>query len=138
MNKYNQKKTINDPKSPNHTEKQNMRRFLSLFILLFHITLFAGEIEWRYSQIPFQLGPVNPSQDLRMMMRSYIVNRTCNYLDVGAFQRMQAFEKNDWQSWQNHIKNTIKDQMGEMPFGENGAPLNVRLVSRHKLKTLHN
>ncbi len=111
-----------------------MRRFLSLFILLFHITLFAGEIEWRYSQIPFQLGPVNPSQDLRMMMRSYIVNRTCNYLDVGAFQRMQAFEKNDWQSWQNHIKNTIKDQMGEMPFGENGAPLNVRLVSRHKLK----
>ncbi len=100
----------------------------SLFVLF--SSLHGGEPQQRFSRIPFTLGPITPSLDLRNMVRRQIVRRSCALIEQGAARRVQAFAQGEWKSWRDEIRQAVMQQMGEMPFGETGAPLNVRHVSR--------
>ncbi|NLP11490.1 alpha/beta fold hydrolase [bacterium] len=71
--------------------------------------------------------------DLRNMTRSVIVRSACEGLAAGAARREQAFALGRWREWRDHIRRCVVQEMGDMPFAENGGPLNVRLVSHHHL-----
>jgi len=82
---------------------------------------------------PFTLGPVPPTVDLRSMTRSFIVRSACEGLAAGAARREQAFALGRWREWREAIRRSVIQEMGDMPFAENGRPLNVRLVTHRKL-----
>jgi len=87
-----------------------------------------------YAPQRFELGPVPPTVDLRNMVRAHIVRRCCELLDRAAATRSQAIGSGRWQPWRDAVRRAVLDGLGEMPFGPDGPPLNVRAVSRHERK----
>lgn len=81
----------------------------------------------------FEIGPVPPTVDLRSMVRSCIVRSACEGLAAGAARREGAFADGRWREWREDIRRCVLQEMGDMPFAENGGPLNARLVARRKL-----
>ena len=105
-----------------------------IIILISIVLLNCQQNEhWRYSQEQFEQGPVKATSDLRNMLRTYIVNKSCELLEQGAERRIEAFQTGEWQTWRDSVRVKMLRQMGEMPFGENGIPLNSRFVSRLEL-----
>ena len=92
----------------------------------------AQDIPQRSSTDPFQLGPVPATVDLRNMVREHIVRRSCELLEAGASRRMESFRSGRWTAWRDNVRRAVLRQMGPMPFGADGPPLNIRLVSRHE------
>lgn len=88
----------------------------------------------RYADLPFQLGPVPPKVDLRNMVRTHIVRRCCEQIDAGAARRVKAFESGTWRAWRDEVRRAVREGLGEIRFGKDGPPLNVRPVSRHERK----
>jgi dienelactone hydrolase len=84
---------------------------------------------WRYSKEQFKLGPVVPKTDLRNMLRSYIVKRSCAELEASAEKRINAFRTGQWEAWRDTVRKRVAAQMGELPVGKNGCGLNIRSVS---------
>ncbi|MBN1350787.1 hypothetical protein JXJ21_15320 [candidate division KSB1 bacterium] len=78
-------------------------------------------------------GPIQSTVDLRTMIRGHIIEGTCALLEQGKTRRCQAFESGDWRSWRDHLRKKVTEPMGEMLFGEDGPPLNVRLISKQVL-----
>ena len=87
-----------------------------------------------YAAKPFELGPVPPTVDLRNMVRAHIVRRSCKLLDDAAARRNQAIASGQWKAWRDATRRAVRDGLGEMKFGPDGPPLNVRRVSRHQRK----
>ena len=80
----------------------------------------------------FNLGPVPPRTDLRNMLREHIVRRSCGLLEAGAASRRRAFRSKEWMAWRDGLREAVLRQMAPMPFGGEGPPLNIRLVSTHQ------
>ncbi|MFH1739059.1 MAG: alpha/beta fold hydrolase [bacterium] len=99
---------------------------------LFALILDADSASQHYSQEPFELGPVAATLDLRNMVRAHIVRRSCELLGAGAERRLQAFESGNWLDWRDEIRRKVLSGLGDMPFGADGLPLNIRFVSRHE------
>ncbi len=101
------------------------------YLVIFSVTgmSLSFSSDHQYSRIPFTLGPVSSGMDLRNMVRRQIVRQSCALIEQGAIKRLQAFKQGDWQSWRRDVRLAVLSQMGEMPFGEMGAPLNIRQVS---------
>ncbi|MEE4312606.1 MAG: alpha/beta fold hydrolase [candidate division KSB1 bacterium] len=86
-----------------------------------------------YSKEKFELGPVAPKEDLRNMLRKHIVRRSCELLEQGADRRLSAFRSGLWEAWRDTVRINVMRQLGEMPYGEAGCPLNIRKVSDFEL-----
>ena len=99
-------------------------------MLAFMVTLCGAAEPPNYSVDDFNLGPVPPKHDLRTMLRKHIVRRSCEMLNAAAEKRENAFRKDNWQSWRDEIRRKALAPLGEMKFGPNGPPLNIRAVSR--------
>ena len=69
---------------------------------------------WNYTSEPFELGPVRPESDLRMMLRRYIVRRSCELLEAGAKRRFEVFRSGHWREWRDQARREVLDQMVEM------------------------
>lgn len=110
-----------------------MHRFKTISILFILLFFCSEKNHWQYSREPFELGPVKPSVDLRNMPRQHIVRHSCELLETGAERRIQAFKNGSWQAWRDTVRERVVAQMGAMPFGEKGAPLNIRFVSKFEL-----
>ncbi len=82
----------------------------------------------------FALGPVPPAQDLRTMVRRRLIRESCDLLAQAAARRQAAFDSGAWQAWRDGIRQSVRAGLGEMKFGTDGPPLNIRAVSRHELK----
>ncbi len=82
----------------------------------------------------FALGPVAPEQDLRTVVRRHLVRKSCALLEQAAAKRQAAFESGAWQAWRDGIRQRVRAALGEMRFGADAPPLNVRPVSRHEFK----
>jgi len=67
------------------------------------------------------------------MTRVCIVRSACEGLAAGGARREQAFADGRWREWRDGIRRCVIQEMGDMPFAENGGPLNVRLVTHRKL-----
>ncbi len=87
-----------------------------------------------YARKPFELGPVPPTVDLRNMVRAHIVRRCCKLLDDAAARRNKAIASGQWKAWRDATRRAVRDGLGEMKFGPDSPPLNVRRVSRHQRK----
>ena len=97
------------------------------------VTAQAGEgTSWAAEAGRFELGPVPSALDLRNMLTRHIVRRSCELLDAVAARRKAAFENGDWQAWRDGVRKAVRDALGPLPFGKEGGPLNVRVVSRHE------
>jgi len=88
----------------------------------------------RYADEPFTLGPVPPTVDLRNMVRRHVVRRSCELLDAAAARRNAAFASGKWRPWRDSLRQAVRNALGEIRFGADGPPLNVRFVSRHERK----
>jgi len=103
--------------------------FIIILIPLFFCICQKNE-PWRYSREPFKLGPVASKTDLRNMLRSYIVKRSCLELERSAENRIRAFQSGQWEAWRDTVRKRVAAQMGELPVGEHGCDLNVRSISQ--------
>ncbi len=79
------------------------------------------------------MGPIRPSVDLRTMVREKLVQRSLALLEQGAEDRINAFRTGNWQSWRDSVRASVLEQLGDLPFGDRGAPLNIRNVSGFEL-----
>ncbi len=82
----------------------------------------------------FVIGPVPSAQDLRTMVRRHLVRESCALLEQAAAKRQAAFDSGAWQAWRDGIRQSVRAALGEMKYGADAPPLNVRAVSRHDLK----
>ncbi len=99
------------------------------------VQLFAIVNVWAVdpqAQVMFTLGPVPATVDLRNMVRSTLVQRSCALLEKSEQERLCAFQKHDWQVWRDRIRNSVKMQIGDAFLGARGSALNVRPVSRYE------
>ncbi len=94
----------------------------------------AGDPSVAEGDLHFRLGPVEPTVDLRNMVREHIVRRCRALFEAGAERRRRAFASGSWKAWRDGARRAALQQMGPMPFGKQGGPLNVRKVSRHRRK----
>lgn len=92
----------------------------------------AGAGTWTNAAEEFSLGPVPAQIDLRTMLCEHIVRRSCEALDRAAERRTNAVNKGAWQTWRDDIRTRVREDLGEIRFGPDGPPLNVRPVSRHE------
>jgi len=100
--------------------------------LFWSLTAFGQDLTQSPSFPGFDLGPVPGSMDLRNMVRTYLVRQACDLLESGRQRRLRAFANNRWQEWQEQVRQVIREEMGDMPFGVRGGPLNLRKISRHE------
>lgn len=99
---------------------------MGILLLLMLCGVLAGDAPY------FTMGPVPGRMDLRNMMTSHVVQRSCAALDELAVKRREAAESGEWGTWRQDIRRAVSASLGEMPFGEHGGPLNIRPVSRHE------
>jgi len=90
----------------------------------------AGADTWSEQARHFKLGPVSSQLDLRNMLSEYIVRRSCEALDATAKRRRERIAAGEWLAWRNEARDAVEEDLGELPFGDRGGPLNVRHVSR--------
>ena len=101
--------------------------------LLFVFIFCSNEPHWRYTRETFDLGPIKSSVDLRNMVRKDIVRRSLELLEKGAERRIEAFNNGNWQAWRDTVRKRVLEQLGDLPFGDRGARLNIRFVSGFEL-----
>jgi dienelactone hydrolase len=108
-----------------------VKKFSFLILIIpFMVCICQKNESWRYSKEQFKLGPVIPKTDLRNMLRSYIVKRSCAELEASAEKRINAFRAGQWEAWRDTVRRRVAAQMGELPVGEQGCDLNIRSVSQ--------
>ncbi|MBX7255898.1 MAG: dienelactone hydrolase family protein [Candidatus Hydrogenedentes bacterium] len=88
--------------------------------------------KWTEAAKSFGLGPIPATVDLRNMQTRCIVERSCVALDATAARRHEGIAAGQWQAWRDAVRKAVAEGLGDMPFGERGCPLNVRVVSRHE------
>ncbi|MBN1542902.1 hypothetical protein JW992_12215 [candidate division KSB1 bacterium] len=105
--------------------------FLTLMQVSVSIAQISPESARTYSELSFTVGPVVPKVDLRSMVREKIFRESCRELDLSFARRQQAFIDHAWHEWQAGVRQALHDRYGEMRWGADAPPLNVRPVSTH-------
>ena len=111
------------------------RSLISTALLAAAVMIMTDDVSGQsagYAAQRFELGPVPPTVDLRNMVRAHIVRRCCEGIDAGAARRDKAIAAGAWKAWRDEARRTVRKGLGEMMFGPDGPPLNVRAVSRHE------
>ncbi len=108
--------------------------WMTVFMTAVFGCIGSGAQEQACTVDQFSLGPVPAAQDLRTMVRCHLVRQSCALLEQAAAKRKAAFDAGAWQAWRDGVRQRVRAALGEMRFGADGPPLNVRAVSRHALK----
>ena len=77
-------------------------------------------------------GPVRAEFDLRTMLTDYVVRKSCDALKSTATRRRDAFRSGEWEAWRDNVRGAVRQGLGPMPFGADGGPFNVRVVSKQE------
>ena len=96
------------------------------------LVVCTGVTAGEYSIDDFRMGPVQPKLDLRTMVRRDIIRRSCDRLNNAAQTRQKAFDAGVWSAWRDDIRRKVLAALGEMKFGPDGPPLNIRPISRQE------
>jgi dienelactone hydrolase len=72
---------------------------------------------------------VHADVDLRTMLTDYVVDKSCSALDATAARSSEFLRTGAWENWRDTVRESVRQALGPMPFGADGAPLNVRVVS---------
>jgi dienelactone hydrolase len=91
------------------------------------LALLAGDA--RLEPEFHSFGPVQADIDLRTMLTDYVVDKSCATLDATATRRSESLRTGAWENWRDTVRESVRQALGPMPFGADGAPLNVRVVS---------
>jgi len=73
--------------------------------------------------------PVAPSVDLRDMLRQHIIRRSLACMAEAASRRQKTLETGQIYPYIQHIREAVRGFYGQLPVGENGAPLEVTEIS---------
>ncbi|HPO13564.1 MAG TPA: hypothetical protein PLI09_08980 [Candidatus Hydrogenedentes bacterium] len=101
----------------------------TLFVLL---PILSADAIWSSQAESFALGPVPAMVDLRNMLTQHLVKKSCALLDATAQRRRDALAAGQFNAWRASVREAVLNALGPMPFGKEGCPLNVRVVSRHE------
>jgi len=63
------------------------------------------------------------------MLTEHLLDRSLKRLSDADARRKEAFDRGDWKAYGASVRQHIREAFGEMPFGKDGGPLNIRLVS---------
>ena len=100
------------------------------FLLIVTLALTAGDVPAKgESPESSAFGPVHADFDLRTMLTDYVVERSCEALDAAAARRTESLQNGDVAIWRDRVREAVRQGLGTMPFGAEGGPLNVRVVS---------
>ncbi len=73
--------------------------------------------------------PVNPSVDLRDMVRQHIIQRSLECMEVAAERRREAMESGSTYPYIQRIRATVSSFYGDLPVGRDSEPLKTAEVS---------
>ncbi|MCC6490911.1 MAG: hypothetical protein IT364_25715 [Candidatus Hydrogenedentes bacterium] len=102
---------------------------MTAFVVLLCLVGAGGDPSWAEAAQQYSLGPVAAELDLRTMLTRHVVRRSCEALDAAAARRREDLESGAWQAWRDAVRASVRDALGPMPYGADGSPLNVRVVS---------
>ena len=74
--------------------------------------------------------PIEPSVDLRDMLRQHLIERAFACMEHSAQRRKQALEDGHISSYQHFIRERTRQFYGKLPFGAGSPPLQVTPVSQ--------
>jgi len=74
-------------------------------------------------------NPIPTTNDLRSMLTQHLLDRSLKCLSDADVRRKEAFHQGDWESYCAFVRQHIREAFGELPFGKDGGPLNIRPVS---------
>ncbi|MCK5118778.1 MAG: hypothetical protein KAQ78_04300 [Candidatus Latescibacteria bacterium] len=74
-------------------------------------------------------SPIPTKKDLRSMLTNHLLDRSLKRLSDADARRKEAFDSGDWKAYGASVRQHIREAFGEMPFGKDGGPLNIRPVS---------
>ncbi|MCK5380708.1 MAG: acetylxylan esterase, partial [Candidatus Latescibacteria bacterium] len=74
-------------------------------------------------------NPIPTTDDLRSMLTNHLLDRSLKRLSDADARRKEAFDSGDWKAYGASVRQHIREAFGEMPFGKDGGPLNIRPVS---------
>lgn len=72
-----------------------------------------------------------PDSDLRTMLRRHVARRAAETVARGEARRLAAIGGKGLNEYRAQVRASLREMLGEMPFGSAGGALNVRHVSRH-------
>jgi dienelactone hydrolase len=108
------------------------RGFLAVMAILGGANESVSGESWDKAAQDYALGPVPPNCDLRSMLRTHIVRQSCQALSDAAKTREGAIASGQWKPWRDALREKVRADLGEIRFGSDGPPLNVRPISRHE------
>jgi dienelactone hydrolase len=73
--------------------------------------------------------PIAPSRDLRDMLRRHIVGRSLAYMRLAEARRESAIKSGGFKTYQEIIRESIRNFYGIMPTGQNAPGADVKRVS---------
>lgn len=73
--------------------------------------------------------PVTPSVDLRDMLRQHLIKRSLACMEKAAKRRQDALKTGQIYAYTQKIREAVNEFYGNLPVGENGAPVEATAVS---------
>jgi dienelactone hydrolase len=74
--------------------------------------------------------PIQPSFDLRDMLRQHIITRSLACMDAAAERRRRALAEGAFAAYRGAIRAAVAGFYGTLPVGEHGGPVRAKEVSR--------
>ena len=74
-------------------------------------------------------NPIQPSIDLRDMLRQYLVSRSLECMAASAHRRQKSLETGDVASYRQAVRAAVRGFYGDLPVGPSSAPVHATQVS---------